>query len=179
MRQRIQRGIGVFAGMVLFSQSAALRAVDIPVTITVTILEPVCTVTDAAGNSQTEVDFERVMVNDVNGATAVRDLSMKVSCDSSSPGKTLKMQLTAGSGTLSWAGEQVLGTSVTGLGIRVTDSADQAVEPGSWVAVTGVTTPADAPAGDVLLKAALVSPDKSTLNAGAFTASASVKMAYQ
>ncbi|EDT8879100.1 hypothetical protein EK51_004437 [Salmonella enterica subsp. enterica] len=56
------------------------------------------------------------------GATAVRDLSMKVSCDSSSPGKTLKMQLMAGSGTLSWAGEQVLGTSVTGLGIRVTDS---------------------------------------------------------
>ncbi|EGN9816559.1 hypothetical protein IS343_003812 [Salmonella enterica] len=54
------------------------------------------------------------MVNDVNGATAVRDLSMKVSCDSSSPGKTLKMQLMAGSGTLSWAGEQVLGTSVTG-----------------------------------------------------------------
>ncbi|EAM8731804.1 fimbrial protein [Salmonella enterica] len=181
MRQRIQRGIGVFAGMVLFSQSAALRAVDIPVTITVTILEPVCTVTDAAGNSQTEVDFGQVPVTAVNGVTGIKDLNLKVACDSRAPsGKTLKMQVTAGSsGTITQGGSTVLGTSLSGLGIKLTNSTGGVIPPGSWTSVTGITTPVDAPAGTVALKAVLVSDRVSSLKAGNFTSSASVMMAYQ
>ncbi|EDI0160174.1 hypothetical protein CC666_19290 [Salmonella enterica subsp. enterica serovar Panama] len=106
---------------------------------------------------------------------------MLVSCDGAAPsGKTLKMQVSAGSGgTISYGGGQVLGTSLSGLGIRLTDSAGQTVSPGSWTAVTGVTTPADAPTGAVKLQAGLVSETVSALKGGDFTSSASVVMAYQ
>ncbi|EAO4397494.1 fimbrial protein [Salmonella enterica] len=179
MNRNYQQLAGVIAGMLLFSGS--LRAADIPVTITVTILEPVCTVTDLTGNSQTEVDFGTVPVTGVNGAAAVQDLDMRVSCDGAAPsGKSLKMQVSAGAnGTISYGGGQVLGTSLSGLGIRLTDSAGQSVPPGSWTTVTGVTTPADAPTGAVKLKAGLVSETASTLKGGDFTSSASLVMAYQ
>lgn len=179
MNRKNQWVTGVVAGVLL--NSVSVRATDIPVTITVTILEPVCTVTDTAGNSRTEVDFGTVPVTGVNSATATRDLNMKVSCDGGAPsGKTLKMQVSAGAGgTISYAGSAVLATSLSGLGIRLTDSRGQAVTPGVWTAVTGVTTPADAPVGEVKLKAGLVSDTVSTLKGGDFTSSASVVMAYQ
>ncbi len=45
MKQKIQQEVmGLFVAFLLYSGSAG--AVDIPVTISVTILEPVCTVTD-------------------------------------------------------------------------------------------------------------------------------------
>ncbi|EBO9664762.1 fimbrial protein [Salmonella enterica subsp. enterica] len=180
MKQRIlQQAAGLVSALMLYSGSTV--AVDIPVTITVTIREPVCTVTDTAGNSRTEVNFGTVPVTAVNGSAAIRELNLKVACDSMAPsGKTLKMQVTAGaSGTLTQGGTTVLGTSVSGLGIKLTNSAGGVVTPGGWTAVTGVTTPADAPAGTVALKAALVSDRVSTLQAGNFTSSASVVMAYQ
>ncbi|EDP9872196.1 fimbrial protein [Salmonella enterica subsp. enterica serovar Gaminara] len=179
MIRKSQQAVGVIAGMLLFSSS--LRATDIPVTITVTILEPVCTVTDTAGNSQTEVNFGTVPVTGVNSTDAIRDLDMEVSCDGGAPsGKTLKMQVSAGTGgTITYAGNLVLGTSLSGLGIQLTNSAGQAVTPGTWTAVTDVTTPADAPTGEVKLKAGLVSDTASALKGGDFTSSASVVMAYQ
>ncbi|EEA5813299.1 fimbrial protein [Salmonella enterica subsp. enterica serovar Oranienburg] len=180
MKQKIQQEVmGLFVALLLYSGSA--RAVDIPVTISVTILEPVCTVTDLTGNSQTEVDFETVPVTAVNKTGAIRDLNMKVTCDGVAPsGKTLKMQVAATSGgTMSYVGAQVLGTSLSGLGIQLTDSAGRVVPPGAWTTVSGVTIPAGSLSAQVELKAALVSETVSTLKGGSFTSSASVVMAYQ
>lgn len=161
--------------------SGSVGAVDIPVTISVTILEPVCTVTGPTGNSQTEVDFETVPVTAVNKTAAIRDLSLKVTCDGVAPsGKTLKMQVAAVSGgTMSYAGAPVLGTSLSGLGIQLTDSAGRAVPPGTWTAVSGVTITTGALSAEVKMKAALVSETVSTLKGGSFTSSASVVMSYQ
>ncbi|EBS3707163.1 fimbrial protein [Salmonella enterica subsp. enterica serovar Hull] len=167
--------------MVLLSYSGRIVAEDIPVTIKVTILEPVCTVTDLAGNNRTEVDFETVSVTAVNNTAAIRDLNMKVTCDGVAPsGKTLKIQVSAVSGgTITYAGQQVLGTSLSGLGIRLTDTTGQVIPPGLWTALSGVIIPSGSLSAQVKLKAALVSDTVNTLKGGSFTSSASVVMAYQ
>ncbi|HGB5188182.1 TPA: fimbrial protein [Salmonella enterica subsp. salamae serovar 21:z10:z6] len=180
MKQNIQPVVtGLSLALLLYSGSAG--AVDIPVTISVTILEPVCTVTDPTGNTRTEVDFETMPVTAVNKTTAIRDLNLKVTCDGVAPsGKTLKMQVTAVSGgTISYAGAPVLGTSLSGLGIQLTDSAGRAVPPGAWTTISGVTLPAGSLSAEVKLKAGLVSETVSTLKGGSFTSAASVVMAYQ
>ncbi|HGJ4005745.1 fimbrial protein [Salmonella enterica] len=172
-------GMGLSLAFLLYSSNA--RAVDIPITISVTILEPVCTVTDPTGNSRTEVDFASVPVTAVNKTAAIRDLNMKVTCDGVAPsGKTLKMQVAAVSGgTISYAGARVLGTSLSGLGIQLTDSAGRAVPPGTWTTVSGVTITTGTLSADIKMKAALVSDTVSALTGGSFTSSASVVMAYQ
>lgn len=165
------------AGLLL---SAGVRA-DIPITITATIVEPVCTVTGETGNSLVEVDFGNVQLADVNTDRAEQPLKMRVSCEGpASTGKMLKMQVSpAAGGTLSYAGEQVLGTSAPGLGIRLLDTKSQAVVPGTWHEVTGVDTGIPLPTGNVTLMARLVSENTAMLTAGAFTSSASVVMTYQ
>ncbi|EAA4084743.1 fimbrial protein [Salmonella enterica subsp. salamae] len=178
MKQNIRQGVtGMSLALLLYSGSSG--AVDIPVTISVTVLEPVCTVTDPAGNSRTEVDFGTIPVTAVNGADAIRDLNLRVTCDGVAPsGKTLKMQV-SGSNTISYAGARVLGTSLSRLGIRLTDSVGRAVPPGTWTPVSGVTITTGALSAEVKMKAALVSDTVSALTGGSFTSAASVVMAYQ
>ncbi|EBL5818970.1 fimbrial protein [Salmonella enterica subsp. enterica serovar Muenchen] len=182
MRQKRNWQVSGLAGVVLCGLwfSPACQA-NVPITITATIIEPACSVTDMTGNSRTEVDFESVQVDDVYAGTVRQPLPVKVTCDGRAPtGKTLKMSLTpVAGGTMAYAGRTVLGTSVPGLGIAVTDRDDNPVTPETWVPVSGVTG-VDTPAGTVDLQATLVS-EKTTadLKAGAFTASASLVMAYQ
>ncbi|ECG0942743.1 fimbrial protein [Salmonella enterica subsp. salamae] len=162
------------AGILVFCRSAGVLA-DIPITITGTIIEPACSVTDAGGSGQTEVNFGLVSLEDVGTAKAQQSLTMKVTCDYSAPsGKSLKMFITPGSnGTITWSGQPVLGTSLSGLGIDLTDSSQTRIPLSTWV-----DTSVAAPSGEMTLQAMLVSPDTSTLTAGNFSATASVVVSY-
>ncbi|EHV5403138.1 fimbrial protein [Salmonella enterica] len=177
MKQSIRQGVtGLSLALLLYSGSSG--AVDIPITISVTILEPVCTVTDQAGNSQTEVNFGTIPVTAVNGADAIRDLNLRVTCDGVAPsGKTLQMKV-LGQNTISYAGTQVLGTTLSRLGIRLTDSAGRAVPPDTWTPVSGDIITTGALSAVVRMRAALVSDSVSSLTGGDFTSVASVVMAY-
>lgn len=167
------------AGILVFCWSSGVLA-DVPITITGTIIEPACSVTDAGGSGQTEVNFGQVSLEDVGTAKAQQSLVMKVTCDDSAPsGKSLKMFIAPGSnGTITWSGQPVLGTSLSGLGIDLTDSSQVRIPLSTWVDVPGVDTSVAAPSGEVTLRAMLVSPDASTLAAGDFSATASVVMSY-
>ncbi|EDQ9668268.1 TPA: fimbrial protein [Salmonella enterica] len=166
-------------GMLVFFRSTCVLA-DIPITITGTIIEPTCSVTDTSGSGQTEVNFGPVSLDDVGTAKAQQSLTMKVTCDDSAPtGKSLKMFIMPGSnGTITWGGQPVLGTSVSGLGIDLTDSGQVRIPLSAWVDVPGVDTSVAAPSGEMTLLAMLVSPDTSTLTGGDFSATASVMMSY-
>ncbi|EPP0275047.1 fimbrial protein [Salmonella enterica subsp. enterica] len=162
--------------------SLSAGAEQVTINISATGVEPPCSVTDMNGNNRTEVDFKNVQVDDVYAGTARQTLSVKVTCDgAASAGKVLKMSLTpVAGGTMAYAGRTVLGTSVTGLGIAVSDRDNNPVTPETWVPVSGVDTGVDTPAGTVDLQATLVSEKTAAdLKAGAFTASASLVMAYQ
>lgn len=168
---------GILVGGVLLAGSA--RA-DISVTVNATVVEPTCSVTGVNGGSRTTVDFGPVDLLSVNTAQAQKDLRMSVSCGGAAPtGKTLKMQVSAGGhGTMAYSGENVLGTTVSGLGIKLTDKNGASVIPGTWHPVIGVDTTQSAPAGTVVLTAALVSANPAALTVGGFTSSATVVMAY-
>ncbi|EBV5086364.1 fimbrial protein [Salmonella enterica subsp. enterica serovar Minnesota] len=168
---------GILVGGGLLAGS--VRA-DIPVTITATIVEPTCSVTEINGGSQAVVDFGVVDLLSVNTAQAQKPLQMKVSCGgAASTGKTLKMQVSAGGqGTMTYGGENVLGTTVTGLGIKLTDKGGASVIPGAWYPVAGVDITQPTPAGNVILTAALVSANPAALTVGGITSSATVVMAY-
>ncbi|EAM8425041.1 type 1 fimbrial protein [Salmonella enterica] len=54
------------AGMTLYALLGVPAVwADIPVSITATIIEPACSVTDASGSSQMEVDFKEVLLDSI------------------------------------------------------------------------------------------------------------------
>ncbi|EAB6708048.1 fimbrial protein [Salmonella enterica subsp. enterica] len=150
---------------------------DIPITITATIIEPTCNVTDSGGNSQMEVNFGDVLIDEIGtgGTTGkLSPLSMKVTCDGGAPAdKTLQMVIksTGAGGTMSYAGRTVLGTSIPNLGIDLTDGTS--FWPlNTWTPVVTGTE------GTILAGAMLVSENVTDLKGGYFTSSALVEMAY-
>ncbi|EDD5390503.1 fimbrial protein [Salmonella enterica subsp. enterica serovar Enteritidis] len=150
---------------------------DIPITITATIIEPTCSVTDENGRSQTEVDFEDVQLVDGSSGGGGRLKSvpfvMKVTCEGTAPsGKTLKMYINPTGGTMSYAGRTVLGTSIPGLGIDLFDDHDSPIPLKTWTPVVLNSGVASATAG-------LVSERIADLKAGVFTSAASIVMSYQ
>ncbi|EAM8425040.1 fimbrial protein [Salmonella enterica] len=159
----------------LFSLNA--DAEQVMINISATGVEPPCSVTDTSGNNQAEVDFESVQVDDVYARTVRKSLPVKVTCEgTASTGKVLKMSLTpVAGGTMPYAGRTVLGTSVTGLGVEVTDKDNNPVPPGTWVSVSG----GNVPVGNVDLWAVLVAEKSADLKSGVFTSTASLVMAYQ
>ncbi|EAW8017003.1 fimbrial protein [Salmonella enterica] len=177
MKKHYQWGMCLLAG--LLGWEGCVRA-DIPITITATIIEPVCSVTGTDGDSLVKVDFGNVQLQDINTTQAQQPLRMQVSCDGAAPdGKVLKMLVNpAAGGVMTVGGVEVLGTSMTGLGIRLTDTAGTVVSPGYWTAVTGVDTTVKPDRSEVLLQAMLVSETTSDLTADTFSASASVVMTY-
>jgi type 1 fimbria pilin len=156
---------------------------DVPINIKGTILEPVCDVTGIHGETTLTVDFGVQNLEAVGTAEAERPVNLRVTCDNpASTGKALKMYVTPTShGVLTALGPNVLGTSISGLGISLTAGSTGAtpVNLNSWVPVTGVDITGDAPSGEVDLKARLVSANASALPAGVFQAAANVVMSYQ
>ncbi|EBS0892521.1 fimbrial protein [Salmonella enterica subsp. enterica serovar Abaetetuba] len=165
------------AGMTLYALLGVPAVwADIPVSITATIIEPACSVTDASGSSQMEVDFKEVLLDSIGTGgkigTATTPVMMKVTCDGNAPsGKTLKMYINPTGGTMSYAGRTVLGTSVTGLGIDLLDEQTSSLPLSTW-------TPVVLNGGFAIASAALVSENVTDMKGGFFTSTASVVVAY-
>lgn len=179
MKQNRNRWCAVcLIGVLLCGQGGVFSAhADIPVTITATIIEPTCNVTDQNGNNQMEVDFKDVLVDEVGtgGNTGkVSLLLMKVTCDGGAPvGKTLSMYINPTGGTMSYAGRTVLGTTMSGLGIDLTTDGKSSFPLETWTPVVTGT------GGLLIAEAMLVSEKVADLKGGAFTSTASMVMAYQ
>lgn len=172
------------ASIVVLFWSMGGRAADAQNTITIkgTIQEATCDVTGMKGESTLIIDFGLVSLELVGTAQAEQSIQLKVSCDSpASAGKVLKMFVTPGSGILTTVGQNVLGTSMNGLGIALT-SGDSGVTPvnlNKWVPVVGINTSVDEPVGEVDLKGRLVKASPGVLQAGVFTSTANIIMNYQ
>ncbi|HAG3364625.1 TPA: type 1 fimbrial protein [Salmonella enterica] len=181
MSRKYQLISGLMAALLLFGPGEHDAYADVNITIRGTIIESTCSVTGADGGTRTEVNFGNVPLNAVGTDQARQPLRMNVTCDSAPPsGKTLKMYVKpVSNGTMSYSGRTVLGTSMAGLGIDLTDESGLVVTPETWVPVHGVDTGVALPTGVVTLQATLVSDDVSALTADTFTSSASVVMAYQ
>ncbi|EBO0587525.1 TPA: fimbrial protein [Salmonella enterica] len=181
MSRKYQLISGLMAALLLFGPGEHDAYADVNITIRGTIIEPTCSVTGADGGTRTEVNFGNVPLNAVGTDQARQPLRMNVTCDSAPPsGKTLKMYVKpVSNGTMSYSGRTVLGTSMAGLGIDLTDESSVVVTPETWVPVHGVDTGVALPTGVVTLQATLVSDDVSALTADTFTSSASVLMTYQ
>ncbi|RTG02239.1 fimbrial protein [Serratia marcescens] len=153
---------------------------DVPITIKGTILEPVCTVTGEDDGSTVDISFGEVNLEDVGSSTAEQPINLKVSCDNPAPsGKTLKMYVhPTSNGSV---GPNVLGTSLSNLGIALAAGTDGSapLNLDTWIPVVGIDTDVDEPVGQVILKARLVTPSASSLQAGTFTAAANLVMSYQ
>ncbi|EAA4085075.1 fimbrial protein [Salmonella enterica subsp. salamae] len=153
---------------------------DIPITVTATIVEPVCQVTGTDGSGLITVDFGNVQVQDINTTQARQPLEMKVTCESAAPsGKVLQMLLEpVEGGVITVGGEQVLGTSLPGLGIRLDDVNGMVVTPGRWTRVSGVDTRVTPDRAAVVMQASLVAENTNTLEADTFRTSATLVMTY-
>ncbi|EEA2717977.1 fimbrial protein [Salmonella enterica subsp. enterica serovar Urbana] len=160
----------------ILSWVSAVRA-DVPITIIATIVEPTCSVTDASGNSQTEVDFKSISVDEISSGVSTvtwQPFVMKVTCEGASPvGKTLKMYINPTWGTIAYAGHTVLGTSMPGLGIDLVDKNSVSLPLKTWMPVVTGT------GGLMTAGARLVSEKVADLKGGSFASTASVTMAYQ
>lgn len=167
---------GALAGLLWGSAGMA----DMPVTIKGTLLEPVCTVTGDDGAGTVAVSFEATPLDAVGTTAAQRPVNLTVACDNPAPmGKTLQMYVRpGGNGILSAVGTNVLGTSRKGLGIALT-AGEAPVTLNAWVPVAGVDTRPDTPEGPLTLTAQLVTPSATTLQAGAFTATANLVVSYR
>ncbi|HFW4533978.1 TPA: fimbrial protein [Salmonella enterica subsp. enterica serovar Chester] len=181
MSRKYQWVLGIVAILLLLSIGMHKARADMNVIIQGTIIEPTCSVTGMDGNSRTEVNFGNVPLDAVGTAQAQQPLRMKVACYGAIPsGKTLKMYVKpVSNATMAYSGRTVLGTSMTGLGIDLADSNNREVTPQTWVDIAGVDTSTVPQAGEVTLRATLVSANTAALTADGFTASVSVVMTYQ
>ncbi|EHB8486204.1 type 1 fimbrial protein, partial [Salmonella enterica] len=168
-------GLLTFCGMV-----GVVNAVDFQINITTTILEPTCSVSDLDGKDWLDVDFEMVPLASINTPQTQRSFKMKVNCDTAAPtGKTLNMIFVPRAvGTMTVGGKTVLATSLTGLGISLLDSSGLVIDPGRWVAVTGINTNVNKPVGIVEVTAMLVADRVENLTAGKFMSTAVFEMTY-
>ncbi|ECD5144128.1 fimbrial protein [Salmonella enterica subsp. enterica serovar Caracas] len=168
-----------FTGVLLWSLwgTTAAWSSEIAITISATINQPTCSVTDINGNNKTEVDFKDVLLENV-GNTGVGitlfPLLMKVTCEGSVPiDKKMKMFINSTGGMMGYAGRNILGTTIQGLGIDLLDENSTPLTLNTWIPVmTG--------AGDIIsINAGLVSENVENLQSGHFTSTASVIIAYQ
>ncbi|EOG5643123.1 fimbrial protein [Salmonella enterica subsp. enterica serovar Chester] len=178
----ISWGILMLIVMLFIPLGHATETLETNVTISYEVLEPVCTITDSTDSNKMEVKFDNVDVTDVNTEKAQRLLPLKVTCSAQAPeNKVLKMAIVPiTGGTIPYAGQQVLRTSIPGLGIQLRDSSGEAVVPGadSWHDIIGVDTSVSTPIGNIVLTALLVSEVPDDLSGGMFTSSASLIVAY-
>ncbi|HFW5147584.1 TPA: fimbrial protein [Salmonella enterica subsp. enterica serovar Potsdam] len=177
MKQNRKKWYAGVLGMLLCGPGGIFGVhADIPVTITATIVEPTCNVTGSDGNSEMEVNFGDVLIDEVGtGGNPSKKLSpfiMKITCDGGAPaGKKLQMFINPTGGTMAYAGRTVLGTSIPNLGIDLTDGT-------SFWPLNTWTPVATGTEGTILAGAMLVSENVTDLKGGNFTSSALVEMAY-
>lgn len=177
IRENVRILASLLVSVVFFS---SFTWADIPITVSVTILEPLCSVTAVEGGNKVEVDFGSVGLADVNTTNASKTFNVKITCEGKNPlGKTLKIFLTSGgNGTSFIGGDTVLMTNKKSLGIKLING-KYTIHPGAWNDVKGIDTSVASPSGIITLQAALVSDKTNELSVGFFSASASMVVSYQ
>ncbi|GKX62854.1 fimbrial protein [Pragia fontium] len=141
---------------------------DVPVTVRAVIVEPACQVTGMNGQSELEASFGDVLVEKAN--TAKASAVIRVFCTAGAPvGKSLKMYLTpTAHGVIRSMGQNVLGTSMIGVGIALTDN-QTPLNVGQWLPIQ---------TGLFVLTGQLVIQDGIQLEGGEFSASVSLFATY-
>lgn len=133
------------------------------VTVKVTIVAAACTVND---NQAIEVNFGDVATNRVDGTNYRKPVSYTLSC-SEGASKAMKLQV---QGTGSAFDGSLLGTDVSGLGIRMQNGSSN-LPLNQWVNFTYPDKPT--------LWAVPVKQSGVTLSGGRFSAAATLKVTYQ
>lgn len=159
-----------------------VTAVDTNLMIRGNILDAGCIVTGSDDNGVIDVSFGEININKVGTPETERLVNLKVSCDNSvQERKTLQMYVHPTSyGILTSVGQNVLETSLPGLGIALTVGTDaKPVNLNTWTPVPGMSSKNDTWTRSVKIQARLVTPSKSQLQAGKFKATADIIMNYQ
>lgn len=133
------------------------------VTVKVTVVAPACTVND---NKAIEVNFGDVATSRVDGKNYRTQVSYTLSC-SEGASKAMKLQV---QGTGSAFDGSLLGTDVSGLGIRMQNGSSN-LPLNQWVNFTYPDKPT--------LWAVPVKQSGVTLSGGRFSAAATLKVTYQ
>lgn len=133
------------------------------VTVTVTVVAGSCTVND---NNAIEVNFGDVMTSRVDGNNYRKEVSYTLSC-SEGASKAMKLQVQGAAAAFDGG---LLGTSVSGLGIRL-QNGSSSLPVNQWVNFTYPDKPA--------LWAVPVQQSDVTLSGGQFSAAATLKVTYQ
>lgn len=128
-----------------------------------TLVVPSCVVND---NKTIDVDFGDVLTTRVDGKNYRKQISYTLTCEGGA-GKALKLQV---QGTATAFNGELLGTSVTGLGIRL-QNGDSNLPVNDWVKFTYPNKPT--------LWAVPVQKSGVTLAGGQFSATATLSVAYQ
>ncbi|EPY3080991.1 fimbrial protein [Shigella sonnei] len=143
---------------------------DVTVTVKVNVVEATCSVTGEHGD-QAKIEFGDVSLDRVKSANVKKQTTLHITCEGDAPGgKTLNLTLKEPTGTMSYDGNQVLGTNVSHLGIGLTLGNSNTFQP--------LNAAIPVSAGDIELGGVLVTDKADELQAGSFSAAVSVVAAY-
>jgi type 1 fimbria pilin len=144
---------------------------DVTVTVKVNVTEAACSVTGEHGD-QAKIEFGDVSLDRVKSADVKKQTTLHITCEGDAPGgKTLNLTLKEPTGgTMSYDGNQVLGTNVSHLGIGLTLGNSNTFQP--------LNAAIPVSAGDIELGGVLVTDKADELQAGSFSAAVSVVAAY-
>ncbi len=149
---------------VLLSAAPLLAHTATTVTVKVTVVAPPPCVIN--GNRTIEVDFNEVMIAQIDGKNYRMPVNYSLSCSGQSK-NSMKLQV---QGTGAAFDSTVLKTNKTGLGIQLQQGGSK-LAVNSWLNFTYPNTPE--------LWAVPVKPSGVTLSVGEFTAGATMKVDYQ
>ncbi|MGX9743220.1 fimbrial protein [Pseudocitrobacter corydidari] len=130
------------------------------------ITPPVCTI----NNDKTiEVNFNQIIIDNIDGVNYLTDVPWELSCDSSVRSDLLAFSLTY-LGTASNYTPDAISTNIQGLGIVLQEDG-QVFRPGSTITITESSLP--------VLKAVPIKKENTTLTEGEFEAFATLQVEYQ
>lgn len=148
---------------------------DVRVNITATIVAPVCTILGENNESPLFVNFDNIDFSAVESGTAYKDIQLKYSCIGSSvpANKVMNLYLYPTKyGTYTQVGNNVLRTSKNGLGISLTKG-NTNLDLNRWIPFGSNDLQ-----GSFILRASLITPDKSLLTEGSFDSTVAILMSY-
>ncbi|WP_272580615.1 fimbrial protein [Providencia sp. PROV266] len=163
-----------FSKIVVAAEFNSGRA-DVKVNITATIVAPVCTILGENNESPLFVNFDNVDFSEVENGTAYKDIQLKYNCIGSSvpANKVMNLYLyPTRYGIYSQVGNNVLRTSMNGLGISLTKG-NTNLDLNKWIVFGNNDLQ-----GSFILRASLTTPDKSLLTEGSFDSTVAILMSY-
>ncbi|AFH93381.1 TPA: fimbrial protein [Providencia stuartii] len=148
---------------------------DVRINISATIVAPVCTVLGNNNQSPLFVNFDNIDFSDVESGTAYQDIQLKYNCAGSSvpANKVMSLYLYPTKyGIYTQVGNNVLRTSKEGLGISLTKE-NTNLDLNKWIPFGSNELE-----GSFILRASLITPDKSLLTEGSFDSTVAILMSY-